>query len=324
LPKPRFSRAALLATAILAFAAPALAADPQSPATAERMYARLDPASLLLVSVTIEGVSLTEGLGAYGAAVDPLIPMGELTRVLEADVEVLPAERRIVGRLAEARAPLLVDLAAGVARAAGREIAVGPEDAAIAPTEIYLRASLIEKLLDMRIEVVSEELALRLHPNEKFPVQMRLEREARRPGAAPGATDVPTLRVSEPYALFSPPGFDVVLDAGAQSGANDHTFRYDLRFAGDLFWSNLQGYIGSDEEGRANNARFMLQRRSLEGDMLGPLRVREINVGDVYTPALAMGARSVAGAGFTISTAPLEQTSIFNRIDLRGELPPGY
>jgi hypothetical protein len=324
LPRPRYSCAALLAAAVLGPVAPAQGAEPPIGA-ASQPAAALDPATLLLFSVTLDGLTLSEGLGAYGSPTDPLIPMGELARLLEADVDVLPAERRIVGRLGQARTAILVDLNAGVARAGGRELALSAQDAAVAPTEIYLRTSLVRKLLGLAIEVADDELVLRLRATEKFPVQARLERQSRRPDPGqPGQSQEATLRVAEPYAFFSPPGIDVVLDGGLESGANNRTFRYDLRFAGDLFWSNLQGYVGSDEEGRATNARVMLQRRSLEGDMLGPLRAREVSVGDVYSPGLSMGVRSVAGAGFTFSTAPLEQTSVFNRIDLRGDLPPGY
>lgn len=326
MPRSRYSRAAPLAAALLALSAPALSAEPPRAATTTaRAYAGLDPASLLLFSVTLDGLTLSEGLGAYGAAADPLIPIGELARLLEADIDVLPAERRIIGRLGQARTALLVDLNAGIARAVGREFTLAEQDAAVTPTEIYLRTSLVETLLGLTIQVADDELALRLRAVEKFPVQTRLERQARRPdGGQPGQLAEPALQVDEPYAFFSPPGFDVVLDGGLATGANNRTFRYDLRFAGDLFWSNLQGYVGSDEEGRATNTRAMLQRRSLEGDMLGPLRAREINAGDVFSPALSMGARSVAGRGVTFSTAPLEQTSVFNRIDLRGDLPPGY
>jgi len=324
LPRPRYSCAALLAAAILGPVGPVQGAEPAA-VGAESQPAALDPATLLLFSVTLDGLTLSEGLGAYGAPNDPLIPMGELARLLEADIDVLPAERRIVGRLGQARTALLVDLNAGVARAGGREVAVTAQDAAVGPTEIYLRTSLVQKLLGLTIEVADDELVLRLRASEKFPVQARLERQARRPDPGqPGQAQEATLRVAEPYAFFSPPGLDVVLDGGLESGRNNRTFRYDVRFAGDLFWSNLQGYVGSDEEGRATNARVMLQRRSLEGDMLGPLHARELSVGDVYSPALSMGVRSVAGAGFTFSTAPLEQTSVFNRIDLRGDLPPGY
>ena len=331
--KPPSRWTAGLATAVLLLlrAAPAQSAEPELPspsaaAAAEptRDSAALDPAGLLLFSVTLDGLTLSEGIGAFGKPEDPLVPLGELARLLEADIDVLPGDRRIVGRIGQSRQSLVVDLRAGVARVGGREVPISAGDAAITPTEIYMRASVIGRLLPMTIQVSSDELLLRLHATERFPVQTRLERLANRPEAArmPSA-DGQTLKVIQPYALLSPPGFDVVLDSALKSGARDRQFRYDLRVAGDLLWTNFQGFVGSDEEGRATNARVLLQRRSLEGRLLGPLHAREITAGDTYTPSLAIGPRSVAGRGISMSTAPLEQTNIFNRIDLRGELPPG-
>ena len=285
----------------------------------------LDPTGLLLFSVFLDDLTLSDGLGAYGSPEDPLIPVGELARLLEADVDVLPAERRIVGRLGPARRSLVVDLKAGLARIEAQEVPLTPQDAVVTPTEIYLRVSAIQKLFPLRIQVATEDLALRLRATEKFPVQARLERLANRPdGSQVGALEQDALKVPQPYAFFSPPGFDVLLDAGVESGARNGDFKYDVRAAGDLLWANVQAYLGSDEEGRAANARILLQRRSVEGEMLGPLRVRDITAGDTYTPALAIGPRSISGRGISLSTAPLEQTNIFNRIDLRGDLPPGY
>ena len=303
------------------------AEPPTAPAVGDTSSdaAALDPAGLLLFSVSLDGLTLSESLGAYGANSDPLVPVGELARLLEADIEVQPTDRRIVGRLGEARRSLVVDLKAGIARVAGREIAILPRDIAVTPTEVYLRMSMIERLLSLKADVSSEELLLRLSASEKFPIQSRLDRLANRiPDSKSPSADDQTLKVSQPYALFSPPGMDVVLDSALQSGARNKTFRYDLRLAGDLLWSNFQGFIGSDEEGRANTVRVLLQRRSLEGNLLGPLHVRDVSAGDTYTPGLALGPRSVSGRGLSFSTASLEQTNIFNRIDLRGELPPGF
>lgn len=328
--KPPSRWPASLATAALLLlrAAPALSAEPPvAKAAGETSIdaAALDPAGLLLFSVSLDGLTLSEGLGAYGTTEDPLVPLGELARLLEADIDVLPGDRRIVGRLGQARQSMVVDLRTGLARVAGREIPVSPGDVAVTPTEIYLRTSLVQRLLPLTVQVSSEELLLKLHATETFPVQARLERLASRPGESrtPSA-DGETLKVMQPYAFFSPPGMDVVLDSALQSGRLGRAFRYDLRLAGDLLWTNFQGFVGSDEQGRATNARVMLQRRSVDGDLLGPLRAREITAGDTYTPSLAIGPRSVAGRGFSMSTAPIEQTNIFNRIDLRGELPPGY
>lgn len=276
------------------------------------------------MSVSLDGLTLSEGLGAYGDPSDPLLPVGEIARLLEADIDVFPAERRIVGRVGQARRSLVVDVAAALARTGGRDLPLAPSDVAITPTEMYLRASVLGTLLDVAIDAAPEDLALHLRAREKFPVQARLTRLASRPDGGGIATEPEPLRVSQPYALFTPPGADVILDTGVQSRSSGRTFRYDIRLAGDFLWSNVQAYLGSDEEGRATNARFLLQRRSIEGDMLGPIHAREASLGDTYSPGLPIGPRSVAGRGFSFSTAPLEQSSVFNRIDLRGELPPGF
>lgn len=317
----------------LAARAPAQAASPSSPrpVAPPEVAARpadggvLDPATLLLLSVSLDDLTLSESLGAYGAPEDPYVPVSELARLLEADIDVLPDEGRIVGRLGEARRSMLVDLKTGVARVGPAEIRLRPQDAVVTPTEIYLRVSAIRRLLPLSIEVATDDLALRLHAVEKFPIQARLQRIAQRPdGSAVGVAEEAPLRIAQPYAFFSPPGVDVVLDGGLESGRRNRDFRYDLRVAGDLLWSNFQGYLGSDEVGRAANARVLLQRRSLEGNLLGPFHAREVTLGDTFTPGLSMGARTVAGRGFSMSTAPLEQTNVFNHIDLRGDLPPGF
>jgi hypothetical protein len=323
----------LVAAAVLGlWAGPASAAAPASPGPGAAAAgecagcaAALDPAGLLLFSVAIDNLTLTEGLGAYGDPEDPLLPVGELARLLEADVDVLPAEQRIVGRLGEARRGLMVDLATRTARIGPREAPLKGGDFAVSATEIYLRASVVEKLFGAGVEVAPDELAIRLAPSERFPVQARLQRLARRPdGSGVTTTDEEALLVSQPYAPFSPPAFDVLLDGGLESRGRGRTGRYDIRMAGDLFYSNVQGYLGSDEEGRAANARILLQRRSLEGNLLGPARAREVGLGDTFAPGLAIGPRSVGGRGVSFSTVPFDRSNIFNRIDLRGELPPGY
>jgi len=56
----------------------------------------------------------------------------------------------------------------------------------------------------------------------------------------------------------------------------------------------------------------------------GPLGLTRIAAGDVFTPALSLGPRSTKGRGFFLSNEPLQLVSVFDRLDLRGELPAGW
>lgn len=284
----------------------------------------LDPANLLLLSVDLDGLTLTDSLTAYGDPADPLLPVGELTRLLELDVEVSPAEGRILGRVGENRRTLVVDLATKTARDGSKAITLGPDDSAIGQADIFIRASALQKLLPISIKPDAENLGLKLAALETLPIQGRMQRMAKRREAG---TDVErrdeVLSVPNPYRLLSLPAFDFIVGTGIQTTEPRFPTRYDVRVGADLLFGGFQGYVGSNERGEASTGRFTLDRRSVNG-MFGPLKVRSFTLGDVFAPGLALGPRSVGGRGFTMSTLPIGQTNTFNRVDLRGELPIGY
>ncbi|WP_395670810.1 collagen binding domain-containing protein [Phenylobacterium sp.] len=319
----RASQGAAAEAAAQAQPAPPPAASPAAAPPAGA--GELDPATLLLLSVDLDDLTLTDGLTAYGDPQDPHLAVGELTRLLEMDVEVLPTERRIIGRLGEARRSLVVDLKSGMAQEAGRNIPLAPGDVVANEGDIFVRASVLQRMLPMKFQVDPEALAVKIVPSELLPVQSRMQRLARRRDAMQQfEAKNEVLKAETPYRLFSLPAFDMVLGVGAENSDNRFPLRYDIRVGADLLYTGFQGYVGSDENGRPATARLTLERRSVEGRLLGPLKARAIAVGDVFTPGLALGPRSMGGRGMAISTVPLDETNIFNRIDLRGELPLGY
>lgn len=306
-------------------AAPPAPAPAQAAAGAVEGPVEIDPASLLLFSVELDDLTLTDGLAAYDRPEDPLLPVGELTRLLEMDVEVMPSERRIVGRLGEERRSLVVDLASGTAKDGPRNVPLSLEDVAVTASELYIRASALQRLLPVTFEVDPESLAMKVTARELLPVQSRMQRLARRRDSLQNFHQRDEVfKVETPYRLFSMPAFDVAFGLGLENSENRTPVRYDVRMGADLLYTGFQGYLGSDERGEPSTARFIFERRSVEGRLLGPLKARTVSVGDVFTPGLALGPRSIGGRGVIVSTIPLDQTNIFNRIDLRGELPLGY
>lgn len=285
----------------------------------------VDPATLLLFETRFNDLILTDGLAAYGDPQDPLIPVGELTRLLELDVNIQPATGRIVGRIGEAGRSLLVDAQTLSAKDGAKSVSLAPDDIAVGATEIYLKASALQRILPLTVEVQADALQMRLTPTELLPIEGRMQREQRASMLGQAGGPAPeVMRVETPYRLFTPPALDVGLGAGVQSSEPKTPYRYDVRIGGDLLYSNFQGYLASDEQGELQAARATLERRSAEGRLLGPLRARIAAAGDVFTPGLSIGPRSVGGRGVTFSTAPLDRASIFNRTDIRGDLPTGY
>jgi hypothetical protein len=321
LPPPRDVLGRLLLAEAAPPAGPQLARGPPRPAGG---FPAPDKDTLLLLMVQLDELTLSDGLAAYGQPEDPLLPLGELSRLLELDVDVSPSDGRVTGRLGEARRALLIDLANRIARIGPQEVPIGPSDIAVDPTEMYVRASVLMKLLPVRFQVDPRALSMKITALELLPIQGRLQRLARIRQGQTGPGAAKALRVPAPYHLFTPPSVDVALDFAAQGEDPHLPFRYDVRLGGDVGYMGLQAYIGSDEETRATTSRILLERRSYEGDLLGPLHARDIGLGDVFTPSLPIGPRSFGGRGVALSTTPLDQTSVFNRVDLRGELPLGY
>ncbi|HEX6860303.1 MAG TPA: hypothetical protein VF138_08940 [Caulobacteraceae bacterium] len=280
---------------------------------------------LLLFAVDLGGLTIADTIAAYGDPDDPLVPFGELSRLLDLDIDVSPGDRRITGHVGEAQRALTVDLDTHLARVGGKAVDLAPGDVAATATDIFIRASAISKLLPITIKSDPEALLLRVTATETLPIQARLERIARLRDLRPdvGGTDK-VMVVETPYRLWSMPAFDIALSSEHDTRAESEPRRYDVRIGADLLHMGFQGYFGSDDTGQPSVARFLFERHDVKGGLLGPLDATSVQVGDTFTPTLPIGPRSVGGRGFNFTTAPLEQASVFSRVDLRGELPIGY
>lgn len=296
---------------------------PASPAVEQS--SAISEQEVLLFEVTLDGGTLTEALQVYEMGGGLALPVGELARLLDLNIEVRPRDRQIVGTIGSGQRPLLVDIASGTARIDTRNVSLKPGDAVAGLTDIYLSVKLIEQLLPLRVAVDNEGLVIALSATEQLPIQARLERLGRLRELSPDVDSREEVYfIGSAPALWSMPAFDVAADASLEATAPQFRRRYDVRFGADALYTNLQGYVGSDAKGRPITSRFLFERRDLDGDLLGPVGATRFSFGDVYTPSLAIGARSIGGRGVTLSTAPLQQTSVFDRVDLRGELPIGF
>jgi hypothetical protein len=281
--------------------------------------------SLSLFAVMLDNATLAESMAVYGDPADPLIPIGELGRLLELDIKVMPAEKRVTGRIGESGRALLIDLGSGAAMIGAREVTLAPRAAGMSPTDIFIAASQLQKLLPLKIEVDADNLLLTLTATEPLPIQSRRARQQRLYGLSemPSVTEE-AMKVASPYRWTGLPAFDFTVGAEGDSARGGLVNRYEARVAADLLKTSFSAYLASDDRGHPSSARIRFERRSADGDLFGPLHATYAAAGDVYTPTLSLGPRSFPGFGATFSTGQFQDTNIFQRISLRGELPIGY
>ncbi|MBB4084280.1 hypothetical protein [Brevundimonas lenta] len=278
---------------------------------------------LLWMEVRSGEFQLAESMNVYASRAGVFVPMGEFSRILDLAIGVFPAERRAEGWVISPDREVSIDLAAGQATISGRTIQFSAEQAVIYGDDLYLRTDLVEQLLPVRLVPDTSAQILTLTATEPLPFQQRLEREQRRTGLGVAPIEEEVIRLETPYELFTPPAFDVNIGGLLTRDGVDQAGRYDVRAAGDLLYAGFEGFVGSDDDGEISDVRVLLSRKDPDGHSLGPLGGTRAALGDVFTPALPIGAASFDGRGVFYSSAPLENLDIGTPLDLRGELAIG-
>lgn len=278
---------------------------------------------LLFMEVAADGYQLAETMNVYGSRSGVFVPLGEFARVLGFAVGVFPSQGRAEGWVGSRDRVLRVDLRLGRAVVQGRTVPFDASQAAIYDDDLYVRLDLIEQLLPIRLRADISAQILAVMPTEPLPFQQRLARDRRAAGLQSVSGPEQVLTVATPYTAFTLPAIDVNLGGQVARDGSDQARSYDLRLAGDLFYTGFQGFIGSDEDGSIRDLRVLFERKDPGGRALGGLGATRAGAGDVFTPSMPLGAASAGGRGIYYTSAPLEAQDLSTPLDLRGELPLG-
>lgn len=278
---------------------------------------------LLWMEVRVGDIQIAESMNVYASRAGVFVPLAEFSRILDFAVGVFPGQQRAEGWVLSPDRKLIVDLKSRTALINGRTVTFVPNQAALYADDLYVRVDLLEQLLPVKLKPDVSAQVLTVTPSEPLPFQERLAREGRAAALGQGPPPDDVVRLATPYKAFSPPAFDVNLGGQITRDGQDQSRNYDIRAAGDLAFGSFQGFVGSDDEGKIGSVRLLLERKDPDGRALGVLGATRAGIGDVFTPAMPMGAGSSGGRGAYYTSAPLENLDLATPLDLRGELPIG-
>jgi len=355
LPKPRFSAtdvqpaasppgtgepetAKLFPGADPKFFSPSIAAQP-TPSTADKAALtdtspRLASAPApsfsyddeLILEIRTQKGATSDTVIAYGSRAGVYLPLGALARLLDLAIVVSDDGHYASGWFLHEDRKLRIDLRQWTVLVDGKEVPLSHADAVAFEGELYLRDEFYAKLLPLTMSVSLRGQSVTITTLEPFPFEERIEREMQRKKLeSQGGSGEPEHwpREDTPWRAFTFPAADVELRAASDDNLGER-FESDLRVAGDLAFMTARAYLSGDTHKGLTAARLELGRRDPDAQLLGPLRATEFQLGDVYVPSMEMGLRGTSGRGFFVTNAPLERASIFEKIDLRGDLETGY
>ena len=280
----------------------------------------------LILEIRAAGAPVSDTVIAYGTRQGVYLPFGDITRYLDLAFVVSDDGNFASGWFLAEDRTLTIDLRQQEMVLNGAARPLGTGDAVAFDGELYLRSDVFAQILPLSITPNLRNQSIAIATTETFPFEERLAREARRrrlEAAGGQEQERRWPREETPYRLLTVPTGDLDLRA-VSDDARGARGEIDVRLAGDLALLTAQAFAGADTARGLTGAFLSLGRRDPDGDLLGPLGATAFSVGDVASPSLPIGLRSVSGRGAYITNSPIQSASIFDRVDLRGFLQDGY
>lgn len=97
-----------------------------------------------------------------------------------------------------------------------------------------------------------------------------------------------------------------------------------VRTAGDMLGGTLQTQSQFDREDKLTNIRANYKQESLTGDLLGPLKARRFELGDVTPVSVPLNRNAVSGLGARITNADPDRSNTRATTRITGTAFPGW
>lgn len=283
----------------------------------------LKPEEEMLLQVRTDQWILDDSFSGYSTPTGSYIPLGAFARMLDLAINIDGDTGRGEGWYLDEKNVFRIDVNAGFVETKDGRKPLKPGDAIATLGDIYVRDTMIGQWFPAQAVVNLAKQQVDLKLLAKFPFEAKMDRETKREsiGFQHASLHIEYPREKTIYEMMSTPALDINM----QASTGNHqatTSQYDVRASGDFAFMNADLFLAGDRNKAISDARFVLRRRDPDGRLLGGLTL--IEMGDTSSISQSLGVRSRTGRGIVIGNLPLDRGSVFDKIDMRGELPIGY
>lgn len=290
----------------------------------------LDDSQALVLEVVLDGHVLSDSLTAYQDGEQFLLPLGELARLLTLAITVNAQEGSASGFLIKEDQLFGLHVGRALVNVQGHEQDFDPGLAHVVGDDIFVAQKALRQWLLIDFEVDLPTLQLRIKPRVRLPMQARLQREKQ---GAPGTSMASRAQdggydlVGVPYAMARAPFVDQTLGSDARFGRDAAQYKtaYAAYITTDLLGMEAAAYLSASRDKPVPEVRLALARHDPDGQLLGPMGARTVELGHIVMPSVPHVLMSgQGGLGVVANNHAMGQPSNFDRHSIRGDLPPGW
>ena len=288
----------------------------------------ISPDNLMILDARYKNMLLSSGMTAYGDNDRVLIPLREITRVIDFNIRVDAESETANGWFISENRNFSLDLSKGEAVIDGKRLKIPEGTTGSADGEIYVDSQVLGEWFPVDFNYEFYTQSLKVDPREDLPFQARAERENLRGqlvDADGNGTVLP--RKESRYNFLEFPVVDISLQGSHESGKerdNGFSGDYSVLARGDIGKMSADIFFAGDDEDSLKNSRITLERGDPDGNLLGPMKATHVAVGDVQVPSFPIISSGQNEIGGTIGNQALNRTRDFDTTRFEGDLPPGW
>ncbi|MGI6656430.1 MAG: stalk domain-containing protein [Desulfobulbus sp.] len=301
--------------------------EPNAPSGPARELLHED--NVLILGASCPQIGLRQDVLGYSDGQRTLLPLGGFAQALDFPIEVDPAKGTAQGWFISENRTISVDAARKTIRVDGTTIPWDDSLIAVGEDDIYVDSRLLSRMLPLDLATDPGEMSLALHPREILPLQAQLEREQRRKGLSMDRENMePRYPVeTPPFRAASFPVMDVNLNSRVnKSAAGKSTLHssYSVLAQGDLAYMGSNLFVAGQEDDPLDNIRLTLKRTDPGAGLLGAMKARTLELGDVSPVRLPVLGTSSRERGVMVSNQSLQNRQDFDTTRFEGNAQPGW
>ncbi|MBU0858329.1 MAG: hypothetical protein KJ667_00170, partial [Alphaproteobacteria bacterium] len=292
---------------------------------AAESFVDIPDGEILLLKIKLGKTYLSDTVMGIKEGRDVLLSLRDFTAIARFAIDVRPEEGIAEGWFIREDQKFQLDTNTGQVIAGDQRFTFDSDMVRVQDGDIYVRGQALGTWLGFEMNLEFGQQIAEIESEQKWPVENMLARRQRRLAKQQPSAQLP--RQDNPYTLATVPNVDIALrqsyERDGDGGDARKSTDYTVSTAGDLAGHTAVGVFTGNDENKLSSARLTLSKESENPDLLGPLKARRYEFGDIGATQVPLSGNARAGLGVRVSSSNANVVT-GSVTQITGDAQPGW